>query len=126
MRTARIKEINDVLDNAAFIGHWEYKQIIRELLREVTVSSPDLKKLKRDMMRLLKDNKKIAAIKLYRREMGVGLREAVDFTNSLMSTSDSGRKVSWRTAEKTVQTLGVKKRLRHRPAPKSKKKNKVN
>jgi hypothetical protein len=128
MKAVRISQIRRKLfapaygtqDTTSMI--WEYRQIIEELLREVTIESFNIIKLKREVMRLLKEGKKIHAIKLYRQETGCGLKEAKDFIESIQFTTDRDRKKSWQNTEKAVAlALGKKKRLRHRPAPKSKK-----
>jgi len=120
IRRKLVRPAYDPRDTTSII--WEYRQIIEELLREVTVESFNMPKLKSGVMRLLKEGKKIHAIKLYRQETGCGLKEAKDFVESIQFATDRDRKKSWQNTEKAVAlALGKKKRLRHRAAPKSKK-----
>jgi ribosomal protein L7/L12 len=108
-----LKELRSILiqlvsKQATFLTAGDIISLIRYVLSKMPVNYQD-----KTIELLLREGKKIAAIRLYRERTGLGLIDAKHFVEEIQDKIENEKNVSLSSKKKM--------RLRHRPAPKSKK-----
>jgi len=133
MNIVRYNQIRRKLQDAELggtVGQWQLIEIIKELLMEVRPTPIHVSaSQRRAIEKLASSGQKIPAIKLYRQITDCGLLEAKQFIESLM---EDPQKTQKRWNQRVAEFEAMKKsedrqkpRLRHRQAPKKRRKAKT-